>query len=327
VSYNLSTTKLTQAPSYSVNLLAYYWGKITKKWQAPRVGGFHYSIEFHDGDLRSDIKSKDFHRLQEVLQLRLKYNQVGPPPPEYPQDQDITTTAQKLFEMRCRECAQCQTRTECGKCFACVQNNCRENNRRATKQCCVQKMCSVFEMKQRAQPCEFLPDGWLYFFDEEQENPEFKGLFLIPKVNLTKKRICKYKSFGSATIQNSRVFGDYEENQFYEHVGLLWLGEGSGSDEASAPSRSITVPRSMATRGTSSPPRCDLGTWSLRELSERRCGDCANCNREHCRDCDSCKRAIGECCLRRVSSMLVRRFVFLEYLTDGSHFLSLLRTA
>jgi hypothetical protein len=85
--------------------------------------------------------------------------------------------------------------------------------------------------------------------------------------------------------------------------------------------------RSRATRERSSPPRWSLGTWSLKELKERRCGDCANCNREHCRECDSCTQSRGECCLRRVSSMLVRRFVFLEYLTDGSHFLSLLRTA
>jgi hypothetical protein len=97
--------------------------------------------------------------------------------------------------------------------------------------------------------------------------------------------------------------------------------------KASAPSRSISSTRSRATRGTSSPPRSFLGAWSLEELSKRRCGDCTNCNREHCRDCDSCKRSIGEGCLRRVSSMLVRRFVFLEYLTDESHFLSLLRTA
>jgi hypothetical protein len=92
------------------------------------------------------------------------------------------------------------------------------------------------------------------------------------------------------------------------------------SVEASAPSLSITAPRSRATRGTSTPPRRFLGTWSLEELSKGRCGDCTNCNREHCRDCDSCKRSIGEGCLRRVSSMLVRRFVFLEYLTDGSRF-------
>jgi hypothetical protein len=203
--------------------------------------------------------------------------------------------------MRCHECTQC-TRSECGNCFACVQNNNRgENNQRTTKQCCVQKICSVLEMKQRAQPCEFLPDGWLYFFDEEKKNPKFKGLFLIPKVNLTKTRTYKYTSFNKAATKASLVFGDYHENQFYEHVGLLSPGGGHGSDKASAPSQSITLPRSMAKRGTSSPPRRGLGTWSLKELLERRCGDCANCNRQYCRDCDSCKRAIGECCLRRVS--------------------------
>jgi hypothetical protein len=301
VNCNRSATKLTQASSYSVNLLEYYWGKITKKWQATRVGGFHYSIKFHDGDLLSDIIPGHFHRWQETVQLRL--NHFDPPPPEYLQDQDITTTAHKLFEMRCRECAQCQMRTECGKCFACVQNNRGENNQRTTKRCCVQKICSVLEMKQRAQPCDFLPDGWLYVFDEEQVNPDFEGLFLIPEVNLTKTRTYKYRSFDSAATQFSGVFGGYNENQFYEHVGLLSPGGGGrGLDEASAPSRSITLPRSMATRGTSSPPpRWGLGTWSLKELLERRCGDCVNCNRQHCRDCDSCKRAIGECCLRRVS--------------------------
>jgi hypothetical protein len=312
VSYNRSATELTQASSHSLNLLAYFWGKITKKWQAPRVDGFHYSIQFHDGDLLSDIISEHFHRLQEAVHLQLDF--FVPPPPEYLRDQNITTTAQELFEMRCRKCAQCQTRTECGKCFACVQNNRGEKNQQTTKQCCVRKICSVVEMSQRARPCEFLPDGWLYFFDDEQENPEFKGLFLISKVNLTKERPYKFKSFGSVATRSPRVFSDYEENQFYEHVGLFSRGGGSGSDEASAPSRSITLPRSMTTRGTSSPPRWSSGTWSLKELLERCCGDCANCNRGHCRDCDSCKRAIGECCLRRVSSVLIRRFVFLEYL-------------
>jgi hypothetical protein len=107
----------------------------------------------------------------------------------------------------------------------------------------------------------------------------------------------------SARKERKGKAADSHQNQFHEY-GLLSLG-GSGCVKASAPSRSITSLRSRATSGTSSPPRWFLGTWSLEELSKRRCGDCTNCNREHCRDCDSCKRAIGgEYCLRRVSSII-----------------------
>jgi hypothetical protein len=157
------------------------------------------------------------------------------------------------------------------------------------------QMCLHIEMMEKAQTCDdFLPEGWLFFFESERKNPDYDGLFLINSSNMTPKRLFRYRSFEAAATTFQSSFKNLDAGKFYNEVGLSQIGNARGS---SLPPKTM-LPRTTASDGCLTP----------QQLQEKRCRVqlCGNCRRQVCGKCDSCLAnsclaGKGGCCLRRVS--------------------------
>lgn len=223
---------------------------------------------------------------------------MDPPPKEY-QEETVPKTLRKLYEQRCQSCSQCLTRPNCGKCKVCLQNSLSGN--RSTTQCCVQKMCSKIHMAEKVQECSFLPQGWMYCFEQEKENPEYGGLVIVNAANLadTSKLTHKFRSFEKASVKSHKLFSTMDANNFYQEIGIT-------PQVVATPTSQFKIQKPSPTKIVSSPSVLEqlpakADSWTLKELFENRCQTCANCIREKCGECYSCKRAQpGECCVRRM---------------------------
>jgi hypothetical protein len=143
-------------------------------------------------------------------------------------------------------------------------------------------MCLSFTTEERAQTCgRFLPEGWLYFFEDERENSDYYGLFLINHSNITSKRCFRYRSFQDAASRFQSSFENFDAGAFYEQVGLSRIGNARGSS---------LPPKKRAPRETAT---ASYGCLTLQQLQERSCGGCENCSRQACGNCDSCAQAQG----------------------------------
>lgn len=154
------------------------------------------------------------------------------------------------------------------------------------------QMCSKFSILEKAQNCKgLLPDSWLYLFEAPEENPMHDGLIIVSVANLlnASKKPLRCKSFEGVANRCGCSFAAFDPVKFYEHLGL------SPQPTAAVFSKS-TGPRERVT-----PKKFTPNSWTLRELSEKGCGNCENCLRTACSKCDSCVQAKGDVCLRRVS--------------------------
>jgi hypothetical protein len=76
-------------------------------------------------------------------------------------------------------------------------------------------MCQNVSIALKAQACHgFLPQNWVFFFDEVQENPTAAGLFVF------KRGTRHYKSFEQAAADFPTEFSGREAKTFYDEVGL-----------------------------------------------------------------------------------------------------------
>ena len=157
-------------------------------------------------------------------------------------------------------------------------------------------MCSKFSIEEKAQNCKgFLPDAWLYLFEDKNENPKYDGLGIVSVKNLlnpSKQRpTSRVKSFEGAANKCGGLFHAFDPEKFYAHLGIT----------PPPPSARVAIKTGAGPRVCVTPKAFTRDSWTLRELVEKRCGDCENCSRPACSKCDSCVQANGGVSLRRVS--------------------------
>jgi hypothetical protein len=178
-------------------------------------------------------------------------------------------------------------------------------------------MCSKLKDEDKAQTCDFLPDGWLFFFEQESTKTEAKpggmeveryhnGLYLVHAAFVG--GICRYESFEeAATNPNPNpkfilrdAFKNFDATAFYQEIGSPKKKDRPATKTSAAQkpaARTRSAPQSKTTKDT-----FEL----LHALVERRCGDCINCTREVCHKCFSCARQrdhkVEICCMRRVGT-------------------------
>jgi hypothetical protein len=122
-------------------------------------------------------------------------------------------------------------------------------------------MCLSFTTEEKAQTCDgFLPEGWLYFFEGERENPDYYGLFLINGSSMSSKRCFRYRSFQEAASRFQSSFENFDAGSFYKEVGLSKRGNARGSS---------LPPKKRAPRATVT---ASSGSLTLQQLQERSCG-------------------------------------------------------
>jgi hypothetical protein len=161
----------------------------------------------------------------------------------------------------------------------------------------------------KAQTCDFLPDGWLFFFEQESTKTEAKpggmeveryhnGLYLVHAAFVG--GICRYESFEEAATKFKDAFKDFDATAFYQEIGSPKKKDRPATKTSAAQkpaAKTRSAPQSKTTKDT-----FEL----LHGLVERRCGDCFNCTREVCHKCISCARPrdhkVEIFCLRRVGT-------------------------
>ena len=295
----------TSHPEY-FSSAAYYWAKIGKK-EVDQFSVWKYNIDYADGDQSFGFTSLHLYRMREALSL-MRQGRVkrDAPPQNFLDEKSLTPkgkrlnsgtgiperpppkTLEEMYETRCQTCSQC-TKEDCSECFACKQNQSKDISR--ARLCCVKKMCSKFSILEKAQDCkDFLPDAWLYLFEDPKENPMYAGLIIVSVANLVNasKKLLRCKSFEGVANRCGDSFAAYDPDKFYGHLGLT------------PQSKSALIPKHARPRDRGTPKEFTPDPWTLRELSEKRCGDCENCLRTVCSKCDSCVQANGDICLRRV---------------------------
>jgi hypothetical protein len=173
-------------------------------------------------------------------------------------------------------------------------------------------MCLKLDLDRKAQPCEGLPRGWLFAFEEASTNPKFNGLVLLAPCGK------RYVSVGYAKRNNAYRAAlenvDSLSSAFYDSIGLTadgWsdkhaittvpMAPGGASQSSTSSSEVAAEDQTAGTKlhARGRPPKL---LNDLRQLWEKRCKMCANCTRENCGKCETCIRnpSPKECCLRRV---------------------------
>ena len=156
-------------------------------------------------------------------------------------------------------------------------------------------MCAKFPKQEKAQSCPgLLPDDFVYFFEEEYENPGRRGLFMMAQSKLYEPRYKtkRYTSFEKLAKYAAVKFNNFDAKAFYEMVGLKDVANDESPKKMPAKISTTTV--------------SNVGRLTPRKLAENKCGDCDNCKREPCGQCDTCRNDTAACCLRRVRQLMVK---------------------
>lgn len=298
---------------------------MTKKWRKHGHRRYSFDIRFHDGDVLRGIGSHFLHRMREVFSLNivtlpppLEYRNLwkvedGPAPPVSAFEADgssgtlvnmQTESLEGLFTNRCRKCSQCN-RPSCGACIGCRFN---ETNRRVPRQICVQTMCVDIPRVNKCQTSPWLPPDWSYYFEENQSNPEYEGLFIFrPKFM---KSYC-YKSYETAQSTAQTKFKGYNENHcfnFYREVGL----RGNREELLSRPTTQ-NEPMHLARIKEAEQMSHTVNTGNKEWKHQKRCRKCWRCNRSRCKNCSMCRSGnhlqfgcIRNVCLRSSITCMLR---------------------
>lgn len=165
-------------------------------------------------------------------------------------------------------------------------------------------MCSRIPTRNKVQPCQCLPDNWMFYFDEPKTNPEGQGLFIVRGQK-------NYRSYRNAYVSAKKAFGGYESSgaAFMAFVGLqvAEIVVDNPNPNVSLESRSVGASNACEySTIESSSAKQSVQPWSDDQLEKERCGGCRRCTMPRCKNCYKCtyEETVQLCqgsCVRKVS--------------------------